>query len=75
MKGYKSTETWGKKAAAERYSAGANTMDNNPAANDLQAPQDVQDQHGAKYNNDTPSNWLRGMPSAEGKPSFDKARK
>lgn len=75
MKGYKSTEDWGKKAAVERYATGTNTMDNNPAANDLQAPQDIQDKHGAKYDNDSPCNWLRGMPSAEGKPGFDKGKK
>jgi hypothetical protein len=23
------------------------------------------------YSNDTPNNWLRGMPSAERKPAFD----
>lgn len=44
---------------------------------DLQAPQAPEDRHGPDYNNDTPKNWLRGMPreSAEGKPSFDKANK
>jgi hypothetical protein len=25
----------------------------------------------ANYANDTPNNWLRGMPSAEFKPAFD----
>lgn len=40
-----------------------------------QAPQDPIDKHGPKYDNDTPSNWLRGMPSACDKPGFDHTKK
>ena len=51
-------------------------LDDHPKANDLQAPQDIQDQHEPHYDNDTPPNWLRGMgpKQAEGKPSFNKRR-
>ena len=42
----------------------------------MQAPQSVNDEHGPDYDNDTPHNWIRGMPneSAEGKPGFDKKK-
>ena len=73
-----STQKWGTNTAVKRYgSVKADGLDDYPAANNLQAPQDIQDQHCADYNNDTPKNWLRGMPgeSAEGKPSFDKSNK
>ncbi len=44
---------------------------------ETQAPQCPEDKHGPKYDNDTPSNWLRGMGSnrAEGKPGFDGGKK
>ena len=45
-----------------------------PPGEKLQAPQFIEDRHGPKYDNDTPNNWLRGMPSAEGKPSFDRSK-
>lgn len=38
---------------------------------ETQAPQSPEDKHGPKYDNDT-SGWVRGMPSAEAKPGFDK---
>lgn len=38
---------------------------------EMQAPQSVNDQHESKYDNDT-SGWVRGAPSAEAKPGFDK---
>jgi hypothetical protein len=42
-----------------------------------QKPQGREDRHASNYDNDTPSNWLRGMPneSAEGKPGFDHTKK
>lgn len=42
-----------------------------------QEPQFPEDKHGPKYDNDTPSNWLRGMGpnGAEGKPGFDGGKK
>lgn len=39
----------------------------------LQAPQAPEDRHCSHYDNDT-NGWVRGMPSAEAKPSFDKHR-
>lgn len=53
-------------------------MEKKPADDqNLQAPQDPIDKHGPKYDNQTPSNWLRGMgPNhAEGKPGFDHQKK
>lgn len=42
-----------------------------------QAPQCPEDKHGAKYDNDTPDNWLRGMgpKQACGKPGYDNSPK
>ena len=42
----------------------------------MQAPQSINDKHGPKYDNDTPSNWLRGRGKGEatGEPSFDKQK-
>jgi hypothetical protein len=49
-------------------------MAKDKAGDCCQAPQDPIDKHGAKYDNDVASNWLRGMgpKEAEGKPGFDK---
>ena len=69
------TMKWGKATAAERYGAKGNgSLNNDPKANDLQAPQDIQDRHSANYDNDA-KGWVRGMPSAESKPSFDHSKK
>jgi len=40
-------------------------------------PQFPEDKHGAKYDNDVASNWLRGMgpKGAEGKPGYDSGKK
>jgi len=38
-------------------------------------PQMPEDKTGPGYQNDAPSNWVRGMPSAEGKPGFDHSKK
>lgn len=47
------------------------------ATDDQQAPQFPEDKHGAKYDNCTPDNWLRGMgpKGAEGKPGYDSGKK
>lgn len=65
------TEKWGKATAKSRYGGGHKTFPAPKAANEPQFPEDS---HGADYNNDAPSNWVRGMPSAEGKPGFDRTK-
>ena len=74
MKDHKSTEKWGKDTASARYGKTDKSLNNNPKANDLQAPQDIQDQHMPGYDNDS-KGWVRGMPSAESKPGFDHSKK
>ena len=64
-------EKWGKAAAKERYGTAQGTLDNNPKANDLQAPQDIQDQHLPGYDNDS-HGWVRGHGTPY--PHFDKHR-
>lgn len=40
-----------------------------PQPKDQQKPQDPEDQHGPKYDNDVAKNWLRGYGQ---EPGFDK---
>ena len=61
------TQKWGKQTAKERYGTATGSISQKPE----EAPQCPEDKRGPDYDNNTPSNWLRGMPSAEGKPSFD----
>jgi hypothetical protein len=70
MADYKSVEQWGRDKAKARYTGGRDTLGKNVEHQKPQMPEDKQD---AKYDNDTPSDWLRGMgkSEAEGKPSFD----
>lgn len=65
------TEKWGKAAAKERYGAAKGSLNDNPKANNLQAPQDVQDQHSPAYDN-CASGWVRG--NGKPHPNFDKGR-
>ena len=62
------TDEWGKSAARERYG-----KPHEPPLSQTseEAPQSKEDKRGPDYDNNAPSNWLRGMPSAESKPSFD----
>lgn len=74
MKKPKDLDAWGRSTAKSRYgSLGGGTK----ASESQQRPQDPEDKHGPKYDNNTPSNWLRGMGSkrAEGKPGFDKGKR
>ena len=67
------TDEWGKSAAKERY--GNATSDSKLMSQTTEeAPQDSCDKRAAGYDNNVPSNWLRGMPSAEGKPGFDHSK-
>jgi hypothetical protein len=62
------TEKWGKATARSRYGAGEGTAGMRPSG-EPQKNQCPEDQHGPKYNNDTPDNWLRGNGM---KPGFDR---
>lgn len=66
-------DKWGKSTAKSRYGSASESIVN--PSNKECYPQSREDQQGPDYNNDTPSNWLRGMPNAEGKPGFDKTRR
>ena len=44
-------------------------LQTNPKGDEMKALNDVQNEHGPKYDNDTPNNWLRGNGQ---KPGFDK---
>lgn len=66
----KDTMKWGKDTASQRY--GAVEPGGDRPSDELQKPQCPEDKHGPKYDNPTPNDWRRGMPSAEGKPGFDK---
>lgn len=48
-----------------------NTPKESHEAGNFQAPQSPESQHDAKYDNDTPDNWLRGNKATD-KPDFDK---
>jgi hypothetical protein len=61
------TDEWGKSAAKERYGKATGSLNQTSE----EAPQSKENKRGPDYDNNTPSNWLRGMPSAESKPSFD----
>ena len=52
-------------------SPGLDQLPNPPTGCELQCPQAPEDRHGPGYDNDT-KGWVRGMPSAEAKPGFDK---
>lgn len=69
----KSVQKWGLDTAKERYGSVGKTV---APCVEHQAPQAPEDKHGSSYDNDTPSNWLRGMGKdhAEGKPSFNKGK-
>jgi hypothetical protein len=60
-------EKWGKSTAKDRYGSPTGGI----SGPSQEAPQCPEDKRGPDYDNNTPSNWLRGMPNAEGKPSFD----
>lgn len=66
----KHLEKWGRHKAQERYGS---LKSHERATGEHQAPQAPEDKHADKYENDTPSNWLRGLgkSEAEGKPNFD----
>lgn len=64
------TDKWGKAEATKRYGSPSEKI-GKPAAS-AQANQFPEDKHGAKYDNDTPNNWLRGKGM---KPGYDKANK
>ncbi len=66
----KDTEKWGRDTAKERYGVAKGTLN----MKSEEAPQCPEDKRGPDYDNNTPSNWLRGMPSAENKPNFDKSK-
>ena len=66
------TQKWGKTTAKSRY--GTTPTFSQPPA-DSNKPQCPEDKQGPGYENSVPSNWLRGMPNAEGKPGFDKSGK
>lgn len=55
--------------------AGSERATFKPPSDNQQKPQFPEDQHGPGYGGWTPNNWLRGMPSAEGKPGFDHGKK
>ena len=64
------TQKWGKQTAKDRY--GSPKVDSTLMSQKSdEAPQCPEDKRGPDYDNNAPSNWLRGMPSAENKPSFD----
>lgn len=65
------TMKWGKDTARERY---GKPHEPTLSQKSDEAPQCPEDKRAADYDNNTPDNWLRGMPSAEGKPSFDKSK-
>lgn len=67
----KHLEAWGRSTAKSRY---GDLKAGDKGGVETQAPQFVEDQHAAKYDNDTGANWTRGMGKgeAEGKPAFDK---
>lgn len=69
---YKGAEYPGRKIAHKRYSM--ESPGNVMSQKSEEAPQCDCDKRGPDYDNNTPSNWLRGMPSAEGKPGFDKGK-
>ena len=64
---------WGKATAKERYGTAQGRLDNNPEANNLQAPQDIQDKHLPGYANDS-DGWVRGKGKNAPYPHFDKNR-
>jgi hypothetical protein len=74
MKAPKDLDAWGRDTAKSRYGTAAGGT--KPKAGQS-LPQFPEDKHGPKYDNNTPSNWLRGMGSkgAEGKPGFDKGKR
>lgn len=55
------TSKWGLKTAKERY--GPIEDSKVTPAPSQQAPQDPEDKHGAKYDNDHKSDWVRGYGS------------
>lgn len=73
---YKDSVRTGQELAKHRYGGVKGHPDANEIAKgDSQVTQDPQDRHGANYDNDVPSDWRRGMPTAEGKPGFDHRKK
>lgn len=66
----KHLDAWGRSTARDRYGAAAQDKMRPASENE---PQCVEDQHGPAYANDA-SGWVRGMPSAESKPDFDKSK-
>lgn len=64
----KHLEAWGRSKARERHGEGAATG-MRASATDHQAPQDPEDKHGPKYDNDA-SGWVRGV--GDPYPNFDR---
>lgn len=64
-------EKWGIVTADRRYGG---IKENKEVERCECSPQAPEDKQAPGYENDVPSNWLRGMGKgeAEGKPSFDK---
>jgi hypothetical protein len=58
---------WGADTARERYGQPQHFHGAPPPSDKLQKPQAREDQHGPKYDNNTPNNWLRGAGES-GKP-------
>jgi len=68
------TQKWGKDTAKSRYGSGNSEPSVLVSQKTEEAPQDPSDKRADNYSNNAPNNWLRGMPSAEGKPGFDKSK-
>ena len=66
------TDKWGKTEAAKRY--GTQPTFGMPS-NSQMKPQCPEDKQGPGYDNNAPSNWIRGRPSATSMPHFDKTKK
>jgi hypothetical protein len=69
-------QKWGRETARQRYGK-LDQSDMRPSDYNEHAPQRLGDRNNLQdnptYRNDTPENWVRGMPreSAEGKSNFD----
>ncbi len=69
----KYAERWGRDEARKRY--GSPNEGSMKAAEGQDLPEAPCDQHGAKYDNRVPDNWLRGAgENATNKPGFDKGK-
>jgi len=77
------TSKWGLATAKERYGTARGDINDYPQANNLEAPQDIQNQRDEPKYSNIASGWVRGAvgkptmknETAENKPGFDKNSK